>query len=92
MEYGEAITSEAFELAVAIGRDLLCSRPGPVRTIAAVAVSRAYCVCVTEGETAAKRRLSELHGRLIDNVAARLSRELPAAPKSTVGEGAAAWH
>ncbi len=72
MEYGEAISSEALERAVAIARELLTAAPdaGPA---AAEAVSRAYCVCVVGGEDAAEQRLSGVHRTLIESVAERTS-------------------
>ena len=80
MEYGEAVTSETLEQAVVIGRALLRSEPPSTsaETIAAMAVHQAYCVCVTDGEDAAERQLSEVHQSLIDDVARRLAAQSPA--------------
>lgn len=72
MEYGEAITPETRERAVSIARELLKEDPGSLASIAAEAVARVYCVCVTAGEDAAEHRLSGVHQRLIDAVAQRL--------------------
>lgn len=72
MEYGEAITPGARERAVSIARELLKKNPGSPVSIAAEAVARAYCVCVTSGEDDAEHRLSDVHRQLIDAVARRL--------------------
>lgn len=77
MEYGEAITPETKERAVSIARELLKKNPGSLASIAAGAVARAYCVCVTAGEDAAEHRLSDVHRRLIDAVAQRLNEGEP---------------
>lgn len=68
MEYGEAINSEALERAVSIARELVRKDPRPLPSIAAEAVSRAFCVCVVEGEDAAEDRLSDVHRSLIEAV------------------------
>jgi hypothetical protein len=77
MEYGEAVTDDAFDRAVAIGRALLRDQPGSLNAIAATAVAQAYCVCVTDGEDAAERHFSEVHMSLIAQVAARLGTKPP---------------
>lgn len=81
MEYGEALTDEARDRAVAIGRALLSTRPEPIERIAEAAVARAYCVCVTDGEDSAERRISDVHRTLIADVARRLAAELSAPPE-----------
>lgn len=79
MEYGEAVTHDALERAVSIGRALVRAQPDATfEAIAAVAVAQAYCVCVTDGEDAAEHRLSDVHRTLIANVAKRLSAASPA--------------
>jgi hypothetical protein len=75
MEYGEAVTPEAFDRAVAIGRAMLRKDDTPLGEIALAAVSQAYCVCVTDGEDAAERRLSDVHQRLVETVAEFLAGE-----------------
>jgi hypothetical protein len=77
MEYGEAVSEEALDRAVAIGRALLRAQPAAIETIAAIAVARAYCVCVTDGEDSVEQRLSDVHRTLIADVAKRLAAELP---------------
>jgi hypothetical protein len=79
MEYGEAVTNDAFERAVAIGRTLVRDRPAArIEAVAAIAVGEAYCVCVTDGEDAAEHRLSDVHRTLIADVARQLSGAPPA--------------
>ncbi len=75
MEYGEAINSDAFARAVADTRRLRAHRRVPLREAATEAVAHAYCVCVTDGEDAAEHRFSDVHRKLIDDVAERV-REL----------------
>lgn len=72
MEYGEAITSEAFTRAIAIARQSRADENVSVRQAATNAVAQAYCVCVTDGEDAAEHRFSDVHRKLIDDVAERL--------------------
>ena len=72
MEYGEAINSETFTLAVNIARRLRAERREPLTNLAAEAVAQAYCVCVTDGEDAAEHRFSDVHRKLIEDVAARV--------------------
>ena len=91
MEYGEALTPEAFERAVAIGNDLLRSTQMPVRMIAALAVARTYCVCVLDDAGAAGRRSSELQQSLIDNVVRRLATGIRPGPASGSEGTAAPW-
>jgi hypothetical protein len=74
MEYGEAVSEEALDRAVAIGRALLRAQPAAIE---AIAVARAYCVCVTDGEDSVEQRLSDVHRTLIADVAKRLAAELP---------------
>lgn len=72
MEYGDAINSETFRLAVQITRQLRAERQDPLGDLAAEAVSQAYCVCVTDGEDAAEHRLSDIHRKLIAEVTERV--------------------
>lgn len=83
MEYGEAVTPEAFQRAVAIGRAMLRERDAPLSAVAMAAVSQAYCVCVTDGEDAAERRLSDVHRRLVETVAERLAGEQAGGARSS---------
>jgi hypothetical protein len=79
MEYGEAVTSDALDRALAIARVLLRDDPDrSAQAVATLAVAQAYCVCVTDGEDAAERQLSEVHQSLIDDVARRLAAQSPA--------------
>lgn len=79
MEYGDAINSETFHLAVRITRKLRSERQEPLEALAAEAVSQAYCVCVTDGEDAAEHRFSDVHRKLITEVVERV-RTLEATP------------
>jgi len=72
MEYGEAITHEARERALAIACRKLAEGATDLRGIAADAVSEAYCVCVVAGEGAVEGTLSAIHANLIDNLNVRL--------------------
>lgn len=91
MEYGEAITTGAFEHAVAIARRRRAERHEPLDQVAAEAVAGAYCVCVTEGEDAAERRLSDVHRNLIRHVADRV-RALEASSSTELGKEKRPWH
>jgi hypothetical protein len=73
VEYGDAISHEAFERALAIAEALTRKDSRPPSAIAAEAVSQAFCVCVVDGEDAAEGRLSAVHRNLIENVVARLN-------------------
>jgi len=73
VEYGDAISHEAFERALAIADALTRKDSRPPSAIAAEAVSQAFCVCVVDGEDAAEGRLSAVHRNLIENVVARLN-------------------
>jgi hypothetical protein len=72
MEYGDPINAQTFHLAVRIACQLRSEGKGQVEDVAATAVSRAYCVCVTEGEDAAEHRLSDVHQKLITDVIERV--------------------
>ena len=73
MEYGEAINAETFERALKLANALSSARPeSPPEHIALEAVGRSYCACVTGGEDAAELRYSDVHRRLVEDVAARL--------------------
>ena len=72
MEYGDAINSWTLERAVTLAREHLAKDPSSPTSAAAEAVALSYCVCVTTGEDAAERRLSDLHRKLIEIVADRL--------------------
>lgn len=75
MEYGDAINSESMDVAVDLVRRFRKERRQlPLATLAAEAVARAYCVCVTAGEDAAERRLSDVHRKLIADVVDRVRR------------------
>ena len=68
MEYGEALTREAFDRAVSIVRNLRRTRPEPLPDLAWEAASRSFCCCVTDGEDAAEGRVSDVHRRLIEDI------------------------
>lgn len=72
MEYGDAMTTQAFEQAVRIARQRRDSTGEPLPKAALEAVAQAYCVCVTDGEDAAEHRFSDVHRKLIDDVVERL--------------------
>lgn len=72
MEYGDAITTQAFERAVQMARHRRDSRGEPLPRAALEAVAQAYCVCVTDGEDAAEHRFSDVHRKLIDDVIDRV--------------------
>lgn len=72
MEYGEAITGEAFARAVEIARKRRDLQRESLGEAATQAVAQAYCVCVTDGEDAAEHRFSDVHRKLIDDVVDRL--------------------
>ena len=69
MEYVEAINSDAFAEAVKIARRLHGDGKQLISDAASQAVAQAYCVCVTDGEDAAEHQFSEVHSKLIDDVA-----------------------
>ena len=71
MEYGEAINDAALERAVDIARRRRTEVGRTLSEIAAEAVSRAFCVCVVDGEDAAEGRLSNVHKSLIEAVELR---------------------
>lgn len=72
MEYGEAISREAGERALAIACRKLADGATDLRRVAAEAVAEAYCVCVVAGEDAAEGTISAMHANLIDNLQVRL--------------------
>jgi hypothetical protein len=72
IDYGEAIPPGALERAVSLALKLLAENSGSPGSIAAEAVARIYCVCVTAGEDAAERRVSDVHRSLIEAVTQRL--------------------
>ncbi|HET9427168.1 MAG TPA: hypothetical protein VFO69_02305 [Allosphingosinicella sp.] len=82
VEYGDAINSLALERAVTLAREHLAKNPSSPTEAAAEAVALAYCVCVTTGEDAAERRLSDVHRELIEIVVERLE-AMPAIPAGT---------
>jgi hypothetical protein len=91
MEYGEAVTADTLAQAVAIARTLLDPRESSAedcRRVAAVAVQRCYCVCVTDGEDAAEQHFSDVHRTLVADVAARLAADLAA---DAAAKGASEW-
>ena len=76
MEYGDAITGRGLEHAVALVLEKSSQRPErPLVEIAADAVARTHCVCVTDGEDAAEGRFSDVHRMLIEQVI-QLSRDI----------------
>ena len=99
MEYGEAINAEASGHALKLARQLKLIRPElPLDQIAREAVGHAYCACVTDGEDAAEHRFSDVHRRLIEDLASTLrgqsasasglhsdSERLPRAPTASQG-------
>ena len=76
MEYGEAISPEAADLAFRIGRSELSLEARAIHDVAAEAVERAYCVCVVAGEDAVEGSISAVHANLVREVEARLRRWL----------------
>ncbi len=77
MEYGDAINSQSFDRAMALALELSEQQPDrPIAELAADAVAHAYCACVTDGEDAAERRLSDVHRSLIEQVMSRLRERL----------------
>jgi arginyl-tRNA synthetase len=72
MEYGEAINQAAADTAFRVALRLRAEEGGEPREIAARVVTETYCVCVTEGEDAAERGLSNIHADLIDRLVGRL--------------------
>ena len=74
MEYGDALTRDAFERAVSIVRQLRRTRPEPLPDLAWEAASRSFCCCVTDGEDAAEGRLSDVHRQLIEAIVALVRR------------------
>ena len=73
MEYGEAISGEARARALAIAERKLAAGNADLRAVAAQSVAEAYCTCVVDGEDAAEGRLSPIHAKLIDQLAAQLA-------------------
>lgn len=86
MEYGEAINSDAFARAITIAHRLRSEGGESVQQAATDAVAQAYCVCVTEGEDAAEHRFSDVHRKLIDDVAERLRQSESAPSRDNRGE------
>ena len=72
MEYGEAISREASERALAIAFRKLAQGATDLRRVAAEAVAEAYCICVVAGEDAVEGMLSAIHANLIDSLKVRL--------------------
>lgn len=87
MEYGDAINSRALERAVTLAQEHLAKNPSSPIAAATEGVALAYCVCVTTGEDAAERRLSDVHRKLIEIVAERLE----AMPADPAGTGVSSW-
>ena len=73
MEYGEVINSDAASHAFSVAVELWEEGHHNAREIAIRAVASAYCACVTDGEDAAERRLSDIHANLIEEVERRLA-------------------
>ena len=69
MEYSDAIDPQTIAIAVRLTRKLGAERAVPVSEVAAEAVSKTFCTCVTDGEDAAERRFSPIHKRLIEEIA-----------------------
>jgi hypothetical protein len=87
MEYGDALTPDAFERAVSIVRELRRTRPEPLPDLAWEAASRSFCCCVTDGEDAAEGRFSDVHRPLIDAIVAMVRRS----DSTTTTEDLAGW-
>lgn len=75
MEYPDAINPNHMTNAVSLTLDLLLQRDEPLAVLAAEAVSRTFCTCVTAGEDAAEGRLSVIHAKLIEAVIAQVSQD-----------------
>lgn len=72
MEYGEAINRSSAEGAFALALQRLREGNATLREAAAEAVARVYCTCVTYGEDAAERALSNIHADLVAEIEKRL--------------------
>ena len=72
MEYGEAISAGAAELAFDIGRKEVAYGRRDLHEVAAEAVSDAYCVCVVAGQDAVAGGISAVHSSLIEDLEDRL--------------------
>jgi hypothetical protein len=68
MEYGEPINESASEQALIIALERFAEGGADLRGIAAEAVSRAYCTCVTHGGDALEDGLSKIHRDLINDL------------------------
>jgi hypothetical protein len=84
MEYGEAISSEAFRRAIEISKRLR-EEGRNTADAASRGVAQAYCVCVTDGEDAAERQFSEVHRKLIDDVIEHLRQDDRASTNDQAG-------
>jgi hypothetical protein len=72
MEFADAINGRMFDSAVDLTRHLRTERPLSLAELAALAVSRTFCTCVTDGEDAAEHQFSAIHGELIEEVILRV--------------------
>ena len=79
MEYGDALTRDAFERAVRIARASRATRSESLQDLAWEAASRSYCCCVTDGQDAAERRTSDVHRRLVEAIVETVGRGEPTA-------------
>jgi len=72
MEYGEAISGNADEIAFQTALQQVARGCADLHQVACEAVARTYCVCVVDGEDAAEGHLSAIHAELIESLEGRL--------------------
>lgn len=72
MEFADAINGRTFDFAVDLTRHLRTERLLPLAELVALAVSKSFCTCVTDGEDAAELQFSAIHGALIEEVVLRV--------------------
>lgn len=75
MEYNDAIDRATIAAAVRLTRKLGLARAAPLSELAAEAVSKTFCTCVTEGEDAAEGQFSAIHKQLIEQVSSLAASE-----------------
>lgn len=87
MEYPDTINGPTSAAAVSVA--IALKRRGSFADSAAEAVSKTFCVCVTDGEDAAEHRFSGTHRELIDEAVARMrsADALPRAQLTVGGDG-----
>ena len=73
MEYPDVIDAAKMSDAVSLTLELLSRRDEPLQVLAAEAVSRTFCTCVTAGEDAAEGHPSVIHDALTETVVAQAS-------------------